>query len=107
LIFTLAGQFADRIGGVIAAAVAGPVISRSVDRYPLDWSSAGVYFALNFVISALAIGGLALFFCRQRWRLSAKGRWSAALAAAVVTNPAYGMVIGVMRYQDFLASLPK
>lgn len=54
---------------------------------------------------ALAIASLTFVFACWRWRLPIKARWSAAVVAAIFTNPAYVMIIEVFHYQNFLESV--
>jgi hypothetical protein len=102
VLFTFAGQVADRLGAVIAGVIAGPEVARSVYRYHDDPTSAHLYFVLNFVLSGIALGILALFFC-GRWRVSARGRSLVAILAAILTNPAYVMIIQASRYERIAA----
>ncbi len=46
-------------------------------------------FASNLICSGLAVGGLALFFLRRRWSVAKPFSWKIAMAAAVLTNPAW------------------
>jgi hypothetical protein len=104
LIFlTLLGQIADRIGSVVGlflasglAAAIGPLFPsapRGLDSPLFGYS---LMFS-NVFCSGLAVGGLALWFLRKRWAVSRSVSWKIAIAAAVLTNPAWVLFAGIGR----------
>jgi len=95
VVLTILGQIADRIGSVLALFVAAliaelikvfvPSISTGLDSPAFGYS---VTFS-NLFCSGLAIGALALWFLRKRWAVPKALSWKIALAAAILTNPAW------------------
>jgi len=54
-------------------------------------------FAANLICSGIAVGALAIWFLRKRWLVSKALSWKIALAAAVLTNPAWALLIPIGR----------
>jgi hypothetical protein len=95
VILTILGQIADRIGSIVGlfvampiAAIASPFVS-SARRGLVDGVLGYSIVAGNLICSGIAVGGLALWFLRRRWSVSKSLSWKIALAAAVLTNPAW------------------
>jgi hypothetical protein len=100
---TVLGQIADRIGSILGLFLAMPlagVISAfiSPSRDGLN-SPAFVYaiFSSNLLCSGIAVGGLAQWFLRKRWSVPKSLSWKIALAAAVLTNPAWILLLRIVR----------
>lgn len=94
LVLTILGQLADRIGSIVGLFVAVPIaaiVSRFVPsaRHGLDGVFGYSIIAGNLICSGIAVGGLALWFLRKRWSVSKSLSWKIAVAAAVLTNPAW------------------
>ena len=88
---TLLGQIADRLGALVAGMLAGPVAGI------LGLSGEGFWFwpliGLNFFFSGIAVGVLAFYFLRRRWRVGKGLSWAIAGTAAILTNPAWAMCL--------------
>ncbi len=87
---TVLGQVADRVGAICAGLIVEPVVRLLGLVGEAAW--AAPLLIMNFLFSGIAVGILALYFLRRRWRLSSRLGWGIATAAAVLTNPAW--VIG-------------
>jgi hypothetical protein len=103
IILTILGQAADRIGAFAAVFVSVPFAAIFSALFPsqsqgLD-SPAFFYslFAANLMCSGVAVGALAVWFLRKRWSLPKALSWKIALAAAVLTNPAWVLLIPIGR----------
>jgi len=92
--FTLLAQVADR-----ASAVGGFLLGSSIigladirgEEEVLASIRLGIY--LNFILSGLAVGLLALWYLRRRWGVERRRARSIAVWTAVLTNPAWAMMI--------------
>jgi len=86
---TLLGQVADRLGAVLALPLGSAIATA------LNLLSGGSWvwplLAMNFILSGTAVGALALYFLRRRWRLARGTSWAIAIAAAILTNPAWAI----------------
>jgi hypothetical protein len=103
IILTMLGQIADRIGAFAAVFVSMPIAAIFSALFPspshgLD-SPAFLYslFAANLICSGIAVGALAFWFMRKRWSVPKALSWKIALAAAVLTNPAWVLLISIGR----------
>jgi hypothetical protein len=103
IILTLLGQLADRIGAFAAVFVSFPISAFLSTLFPshshgLD-SPVFAYslFAANLICSGIAVGALALWFLRKRWSVARALAWKIALAAAVLANPAWVLLIPIGR----------
>ena len=85
--FTLLGQLADRVGALLAALLTVPVTA--LFRLKGEQAWAAPLLILNFLCSGVAIGALALYFLRRRWRINARLSWIIAVTASLLTNPAW------------------
>jgi hypothetical protein len=86
---TLLGQFADRLGAILAGfatALVNIVISN--ERY---WPE--VLTSFNFIFSGLFVGLLAWYYIRIRWHALNRKAIAISLSAAIITNPAYLLLI--------------
>ena len=96
IVFTILGQLADRIGAYAGIFVSVPIWATLSKLFPSQ-SHGGLgspvfgysLFAANLLCSGIAVGALALFFLRKRWKVPKPLSWKIALAAAVLTNPAW------------------
>ena len=89
--FTLLGQIADRAGAVLAGLLTAPITA--IFRLQGEGAWVAPLIILNFLCSGIAIVALALYFLRRRWRIPPRLSWIIALAAGLLTNPAW--VIGL------------
>jgi hypothetical protein len=103
IILTMLGQVADRIGAYAAVFLSMPIAGIFSALFPsqsdgLD-SPAFIYslFAGNLICSGIAVGALAIWFLRKRWSAPKALSWKIALAAAVLTNPAWVLLIPIGR----------
>jgi hypothetical protein len=103
VILTVLGQVADRVGAFAAIFVSVPIAAIVYALFPsqshgLD-SPAFAYslFTANLICSGIAVGALAFWFLRKRWLVSKALSWKIALAAAVLTNPAWILFIPIGR----------
>jgi hypothetical protein len=90
--FTLLAQIADRlaaIAGLLVGLFIIDLIGISGEQGLLKGALLGL--ALNFVFAGLAIGFLALWYVRRRWGISKRPARIIAIAAGVITNPAWLM----------------
>lgn len=92
-VYTLLAQLADRacaVGGFalsfLIIALAGPEGEQGLKVGFL------VGVALNFVFSSVSVGLLALWYLRRRWGVEGPAT-AIALRAAVITNPAWAMIL--------------
>jgi len=96
--FTVLAQVADRVGIVVgfAVATACAIVFKCEGEGGLAaWFLAGA--ALNFMFCGITVGLLAYYYLKQRWSLpAASSRWL-ALAAGVITNPSWTMVMWLGR----------
>ena len=103
VILTILGQVADRIGAFAAIFVSVPIWAIISALFPSQSHGLGSpgfacsLFAGNLICSGIAVGALAFFFLRKRWLLSKALSWKIALAAAVLTNPAWILFIPIGR----------
>jgi hypothetical protein len=103
IILTILGQLADRIGAFAAVFISFPIAlffsaffpsqSHGLDSPVFGYS----LFAANLICSGIAVGVLALWFLRKRWSVPRALAWKIALAAAVLTNPAWVLLIPIGR----------
>jgi hypothetical protein len=91
LVLTLFGQLADRLGALLAAFFAQPVTF--IFRLQGEAAWAVPLLILNFLFSGLAVAALAFYFLRRRWFVQGRLPWIVAVAASLITNPAW--VIGL------------
>jgi hypothetical protein len=96
---TLLGQVADKIGAFLAFFLSIP-INAALDKFihsdvPGLGAPAFMYaiLASNLICSAIAVGLLALWFLRKRWSIARPLSCKIALAAAVLTNPAWSLLL--------------
>jgi hypothetical protein len=86
---TLWGQLADRAGAFLALLSADGLAGL------LRVDGEGAWFVpvlgMNFLFSGLAVGVLALYFLRRRWQVARRTAWLTALAAGIITNPAWAI----------------
>ncbi|MFY9570170.1 MAG: hypothetical protein WAV20_02050 [Blastocatellia bacterium] len=91
-VYTLLAQIADRVCAVGGLALSFLIVAL---MGPEGEQGLKVGFllgvALNFVFSALAVGSLALWYLRRRWRVEGSAM-VIAMRAAVITNPAWAMI---------------
>jgi hypothetical protein len=99
IILTILGQVADRIGAFAAVFVSVPIAAVlspmfSSESHGLD-TPAFIYslVAANLICSGIAVGALAIWFLRKRWSVPKALSWKIALAAALLTNPAWVLLI--------------
>lgn len=88
--FTLLAQIADRlaaIAGLLVGLFIIDLIGISGEQGLLKGALLGL--ALNFIFAGLAIGFLALWYVRRRWGISKRPARVIAIAAGVITNPAW------------------
>ena len=103
IILTILGQFADRIGAFAAVFVSYPIAAFFSVFFPsqshgLDSPVFGYsLFAANLICSGIAVGALALWFLRKRWSVAGALAWKIALSAAILTNPAWVLLIPIGR----------
>jgi hypothetical protein len=88
---TLFGQLADRVGALLATFFAQPVTF--IFRLQGEAAWAVPLLILNFLFSGLAVAALAFYFLHRRWRVQGRLPWMVAIAAGLITNPAW--VIGL------------
>jgi hypothetical protein len=99
IVLTVFGQVADRLGAFAAIFVAMPFMAlfSLFIRSPvpgLDNPAFGYgLFAANLFCSGIAVGLLAWWFLRKRWSVPRSSSWKIALAAAVLTNPAWILLV--------------
>jgi hypothetical protein len=88
--FTLLAQIADRVSAV-AGLVIGLLVIDGLRISGEEGLAKGILLgvALNFVFAGLAIGFLALRYLRRRWGISKRPARVIAIAAGVITNPAW------------------
>lgn len=94
IVFTLLAQVADR-----GSAVAGFLLGLSLmelaglkgEQGMLDGILLGV--CLNFIFAGLAVGSLALWYLMRRWGVKRRRAIAIAVLTAVITNPAWPMMI--------------
>jgi len=92
---TILGQLADRIGAFAAIFVSMPIYAALSPLFPSQshgLDTPAFFYSLigaNLLCSGIAVGLLALFFLRRRWAVSSSLSWKIALAAAILTNPAW------------------
>jgi hypothetical protein len=93
VVLTLLGQLADRVGALAAVLLAQPV----ADLLGLTGEGAWAWplLGLNFLFSGVAVGVLAFYFLRRRWKVAGRASWVVAGAAAVFTNPAWAIGLGL------------
>ena len=97
VILTILSQVADRVGAFAAFFVAIPISPFISALFPPP-SGLDVYslFAANLICSGVAVGALALWFLRKRWFVSKALSWKIAMAAALLTNPAWILLIPIV-----------
>ena len=92
--FTLLAQLADRIGA-IAGPLLGGLIFAAVGRDFAVGKGEGSWviplLLSNFIFSGIAVGYLAFYFLRKRWGVVMGNAWLIAIAAAILTNPAWAL----------------
>jgi hypothetical protein len=89
---TLLGQIADRVGALVALFLFAPPLARMLGIRSVGAWMLGL-LAMNFLCSAIAVGALALYFLRRRWKVRPGLAWGIAVTAAVLTNPVWGPVV--------------
>lgn len=92
--FTLLAQIADRAGGVVAFLLSFSLIGFAGlggEQELVAGLLVGVY--LTFIFSGLAVGLLALWYLRRRWEVQRRRAMTIAVWTAVITNPAWAMMI--------------
>ncbi len=82
---TLLGQVADRIGAVVALVIATPLLLASQTNW--GW----ILLGLNLLTSGVAVGALAFYFVRKKWHVDKRPSWVIAIAAGILTNPAWAL----------------
>ncbi len=93
VVFTLLAQISDRVG-----AVTGFLLSfLFVDLAGFGGEQAIKFglvggVALNFILSGLGVGLLALWYLRRRWGVEGRGVKAIVTAAALITNPGWVMI---------------
>jgi hypothetical protein len=95
ILLTILGQVADRLGSIAGLFLAMPlsalvsIFVSSSDRALSSPAFGYSVLASNLICSGFAVGGLALFFLRRRWSVAKSLSWKVAIAAALLTNPAW------------------
>lgn len=92
--FTLLAQIADRASGVVAFLLSFSIIGFAGLKGEEELVAGllvGVY--LTFILSGLAVGLLALWYLRRRWGVERRRARAIAVWTAVITNPAWAMMI--------------
>ena len=92
--FTLLAQIADRVGGIGAFLLSFSLIGFAGlggEQETIAGLLVGVY--LTFIFSGLAVGLLAFWYLRRRWGIELRRAKAIALWTAVITNPAWAMMI--------------
>jgi hypothetical protein len=102
VVLTVLGQVTDRIGSLVGVFLAMPiaaVVSVFVRSQPPGLGPVFGYslFAANLICSGIAVGALALWFLRKRWSVPKALSWKIAIGAAVLTNPAWILLIPIGR----------
>jgi hypothetical protein len=101
--FTLLAQVADR-----ASAVGGFLLGSSIIEYTGPRGEqevvAGLFagVCLNFIFAGLAVGLLALWYLIRRWGVKRRRAIAIAVLTAVITNPAWVMMIQFIRLLKLL-----
>lgn len=101
--FTLLAQIADRACAVGAFLLSSSIIGLADlggEQEVIVSLLGGV--CLNFIFSGLAVGLLALWYLTRRWRVARRRAITIAVWTAVITNPAWVMMIPMF---IFLASV--
>jgi hypothetical protein len=98
--FTLLAQIADRAGAVAAFTLSFSIIGLAGFGAEQE-VRAGLLLGvcLNFIFSGLAVGLLALWYLTRRWGVERRPARAIAVRTALITNPAWVMMI-----QCFLSS---
>jgi len=98
LFLTLLGQLADRIGSILGAII-GVIISSIISGgRGMDNPYTGPSIIVsNLLCSGIAVGCLALWFLRRRWSVPRALSYKIALAAGILTNPAWIMLLPIGR----------
>jgi hypothetical protein len=92
--FTLLAQIADRACAVGTFFLSYFIIGLADiggEQEVLAGIRLGIY--LNFIFSGLAVGLLALWYLRRRWGVERRRARAIAVWTAVITNPAWAMMI--------------
>ena len=87
---TLFGQVADRVGAFLALSVSLPIADALNLKGEGNWVVP--LFGASFVFSGLAVGALAFYFLRWRWKVAKRPSWIISVASAVLTNPTWALV---------------
>jgi hypothetical protein len=92
--FTLLAQVADRVCAVGAFLLSFFIVGLANvggEQEVLAGILGGIYS--NFVLSGLIVGLLALWYLRRRWGVERRRAIKIAVWTAVITNPAWAMLI--------------
>lgn len=92
-VFTLLAQTADRVGAVTGFLISFFFIDRAglgAEQALKVGSLLGV--ALNFILSGLGVGLLALWYLRRRWGVEKRRAMAIMAGAVLITNPAWVML---------------
>jgi hypothetical protein len=93
-VLTVLAQVADRASTIAGFSLSFPVVGLmglgGEDALRVGFL---VGVALNFVLSGLVIGLLALWYLRRRWGLERRPSRVIATVAGVITNPAWSMIL--------------
>jgi hypothetical protein len=92
---TLFGQLADRVGAIMAGFCTGPVTF--IFRLQGEGAWVAPLLVLNFLFSGLAVAALAFYFLRRRWHVQGRLPWMVAIAAGLITNPAWVLGLWFIR----------
>jgi hypothetical protein len=96
--FTLIAQIADRVGAIVGGAlgVALTMIAGSGGESQLGQATL-VAIVANFILSGVFVGMLARYYLIHRWSLTTRWTSAVAVAAGVLTNPAWAMATWMSR----------
>jgi len=92
--FTILAQIADRVCAVGAFVLSFFLIGLTGlggEQHLKAGALVGMF--LNFIISGIAVGLLALWFLRRRWGVARRQATAIAMWTALITNPAWIMMI--------------
>ena len=99
VVLTILGQVADRVGAFAAIFISMPLTAlfNVFIRSPVPGLENPAFgygiFTANLLCSGIAVGFLAWWFLRKRWSVPQSLSWKIALAAAVLTNPAWILLV--------------
>jgi hypothetical protein len=88
-VLTILAQVADRICSILAGLLA-PAVAHWF-HFGREDDLLAAQIAMNFALSGVVVGTLAIYFLRRRWSVARRPAWIIAIAAALVTNPAWAI----------------